>query len=356
MLEVTTPEEVEPNQLLWPEYSDCFFLCRRGELPFLLYLQEVSHVRKLRDEILQFRWDKKKKCLASNNSITIMIRRQARERREYLYKKSLELQEQAQLEKRQQLKAALASGKPLSKELSEDAELQQNFRFDESEQTEIDDEYLAMSGVNEPRIIVTTSRNPSVKLLQFSKEIKLMFPNSMKLNRGNYIIPELVKSCARAAINDVIVLHEHRGVPTSLTVSHFPHGPSAIFTLHNVKLRHDLPNIGNISEVYPHLIFENFSTKLGQRVVKILKHLFPPGAKKDSSRVITFINNDDFISVRHHVYVKTKDGVELSEVGPRFEMKLYELRLGLIDNKDADIEWKVRRFVRTANRKNYLAE
>lgn len=285
-----------------------------------------------------------------------MIRRQARERREYLYKKALELQESAQLEKRQKLKAALASGKPLSKELSEDVELHKDFRYDESEQTEIDDEYLALSGVSDPRIIVTTSRNPSVKLLQFSKEIKLMFPNSIKLNRGSYIVPELVKSCARANINDLIILHEHRGVPTSLTVSHFPHGPSAIFTLHNVKLRHDLPNIGNMSEVYPHLIFENFSTRLGKRVETILKHLFPPGAKKDSLRVITFINNDDFISVRHHVYVKTRDGVELSEVGPRFEMKLHELRLGLVDNKDADVEWKTRRFVRTANRKNYLAE
>lgn len=259
-------------------------------------------------------------------------------------------------EKRQQLKAALASGKPLSKELSEDAELQKNFIYDESEQTQIDDEYSALSGINDPKIIVTTSRNPSVKLLQFSKEIKLMFPNSLKLNRGTYVIPELVELCKRVAMTDLIVLHEHRGVPTSMTISHFPHGPTAIFTLHNVKLRHDLPKIGNISESYPHLVFENFTTPLGQRVVKILKHLFPPGAKKDSSRVITFINNDDFISVRHHVFVKTKDMVELSELGPRFEMKMYELKLGLLDNKDADTEWQTRRFIRTANRKNYLSQ
>lgn len=283
-----------------------------------------------------------------------MIRRQARERREYLYRKAIGLQESNLSEKRQQLKAALASGKPLSKELAEDAQLQKDFIYDESEQVEIDDEYSALSGVADPRVIVTTSRDPSVKLLQFSKEIKLMFPNSIKLNRGNYIIPELVKSCTRVAITDLIILHEHRGVPTSITISHFPHGPSAIFTLHNVKLRHDLPNIGNISESYPHLIFENFTTKLGKRVEKILKHLFPPGAKKDSSRVITFVNNEDFISVRHHVYIKTKDSVELSEIGPRFEMRLYEIRLGLPDNKDADTEWQLRRFIRTANRKNYL--
>lgn len=285
---------------------------------------------------------------------TTMIRKQARERREYLYRKSLELQESSLTEKRQQLKAALASGKPLSKELAEDKELQKDFIYDESEQTEIDDEYLALSGISEPKVLITTSRNPSVKLLQFSKEIKLMFPNSIKLNRGNYVITDLVATCQRVQISDLIILHEHRGIPTSLTISHFPHGPSIIFTLHNVKLRHDLPEIGNSSESYPHLIFENFTSELGKRVVKIMKHLFPPGVKKDSSRVITFINNDDFISVRHHMYVRTKDSVELSEVGPRFEMRLYELRLGLLDNKDSEVEWQLRRFIRTGNRKNYL--
>lgn len=285
-----------------------------------------------------------------------MIRRQARERREYLYRKSLELQEAKLREKRQQLKAALASGKPISRELADDKELQNDFIYDESEQVEIDDEYLALSGISEPKVIVTTSRNPSSKLLQFAKELRLMFPNSIKLNRGNYIIPDLVETCSRVQITDLILLHEHRGIPTSLTVSHFPHGPTAMFTLHNVKLRHDLPNIGNMSESYPHLIFENFSTELGKRIVKVLKHLFPPGAKKDSSRVITFVNNDDFISVRHHMYIRTKDSLELSEVGPRFEMRLYELRLGLIDNKDSEIEWQLRRFVRTSNRKNYLSK
>ncbi|CAN3373986.1 hypothetical protein DIURU_001367 [Diutina rugosa] len=286
-----------------------------------------------------------------------MLRRQARERREYLYRKSLELQETTLREKRQQLKAALASGKPLSKELAEDEQLRKDFVYDESEQVQIDDEYAALSGINDPKVIITTSRDPSTKLLQFAKEMRLMIPNSIKLNRGNYVIPDLVATCGRVQVNDLIVLHEHRGVPTSISLSHFPHGPSVTFTLHNVKLRHDLPQLGNISEAYPHLIFEGFSTTLGKRVVQVLKHLFPPRspqAKDEGTRVISFINNDDFISVRHHVYVRTKAGVELSEIGPRFEMRLYEIRLGMMDNKDADVEWQLRRFIRTANRKNYL--
>lgn len=29
----------------------------------------------------------------------------------------------------------------------------------------------------------------------------------------------------------MVLLHEHRGTPTALTVSHFPHGPTASFSL-----------------------------------------------------------------------------------------------------------------------------
>lgn len=58
-----------------------------------------------------------------------MIRKQARERREYLYRKALQLQESSLTEKRQQLKAALASGKSLSKELAEDEKLQRDFIY-----------------------------------------------------------------------------------------------------------------------------------------------------------------------------------------------------------------------------------
>lgn len=290
-----------------------------------------------------------------------MLRRQARERREYLYRKAQELQDSQLQQKRQIVKQALAQGKPLPKELAEDESLQKDFRYDQSlkegeeaDDLQVDDEYAATSGIMDPRIIVTTSRDPSTRLSQFAKEIKLLFPNAVRLNRGNYVMPNLVDACKKSGTTDLVVLHEHRGVPTSLTISHFPHGPTAQFSLHNVVMRHDIINAGNQSEVNPHLIFDNFTTALGKRVVCILKHLFNAGPKKDSERVITFANRGDFISVRQHVYVRTREGVEIAEVGPRFEMRLFELRLGTLENKDADVEWQLRRFIRTANKKDYL--
>ena len=58
--------------------------------------------------------------------------------------------------------------------------------------------------------------------------------------------------------------------------------------------------------------------------MRILKNLFPAGVKRDSARVVTFrAGEGDYISVRHHVFVKTAwDRVELAEVGPRMEMKV----------------------------------
>ena len=84
-----------------------------------------------------------------------------------------------------------------------------------------------------------------------------------------------------------------------MIVSHFPHGPTVFFTLHNVNLRHDIASYkeSTVSEQYPHLIFENFSSKLGERIRDVLKYLFPV-PKEDSKRVMTFSNEDDFISFR----------------------------------------------------------
>ena len=84
-----------------------------------------------------------------------------------------------------------------------------------------------------------------------------------------------------------------------MIISHFPHGPTLYLTLHNVTLRHDIPNLGRttISEQYPHIIFENFNSALGGRVRDILKYLFPV-PKDTSKRVMSFVNREDFVSFR----------------------------------------------------------
>lgn len=85
----------------------------------------------------------------------------------------------------------------------------------------------------------------------------------------------------------------------ALIVSHFPHGPTVYFTLHNVVLRHDIAShaTSTVSEQYPHLIFSGFESKLGRRIQDVLKYLFPV-PKEDSKRAMTFANEGDFVSFR----------------------------------------------------------
>ncbi|KAI0146182.1 anticodon-binding protein [Xylariaceae sp. FL1272] len=298
-----------------------------------------------------------------------MIRKNARARRDFLYRKALLLRDAEISEKRAKLRASLASGRPLDHSIAQDTQLRKDYAYDESapdrtvqEGLDLDDEYAQLSGITDPRVLITTSRDPSTRLQAFSKEIRLLLPTGIRLNRGGTILPDLVKSAQSAGLTDVLLLHEHRGVPTGLTISHLPFGPTASFSLHNVVLRHDIPNSirGTVSESYPHIIFEGFTTPLGKRIVTILKHLFPPREAVTSktalgSRVITFKNIDDTIELRHHVFVQTSyDSVELSEVGPRMSMKPFQIRAGLLDQKDGDVEWALTNYTRTGRKKNYL--
>lgn len=258
----------------------------------------------------------------------------------------------------------------LDPSIANDKTLRRDYAYDESkpdrtvdEELELDDEYAQLSGIVDPRVLVTTSRDPSSRLGSFAKEIRLLLPTAIRLNRGNLILPNLVASANASGMSDVILLHEHRGTPTAMTISHFPHGPTISFSLHNVVLRADIPNSsrGTVSESYPHLIFEGFTSKLGLRIVKILKHIFPPreslaaNTKKLGSRVVTFKNLENAIEVRHHVFVKTGyQSVELAEVGPRMTMKCFEIRGGTLENKDGDREWTHNQYTRTSRKKDYL--
>ncbi|RYO94051.1 hypothetical protein DL766_004106 [Monosporascus sp. MC13-8B] len=211
-----------------------------------------------------------------------MIRKQARQRRDYLYRKAIILREAEISEKRAKLRASLATGKPLDPSIANDQQLRKDYAYDESrpdrnanEELDLDDEYSQLSGIVDPRVL-------------------------------------------------------------------------ASFSLHNVVLRHDIPGSirGTVSESYPHLIFDGFTTRLGERVVKILKHIFPPrepvtSKAKLGNRVVTFKRTGH-------------DSIELSEVGPRMSMKLFEIRSGTLENKDGDVEWHLNQYTRTSRKKDYL--
>ena len=339
------------------------------------------------------------------------LRRNVRLRREYLYRKSLEAKESAVFSRKEALRSALQSGKSIPTELrEEEAALRHEIELEDAvtgsaPRTHVDDEY-AYAGAQDPRVCVTTSRAPSSKLKQFAKEMRLIIPNAKRINRGNSKVEELVDSCRTHAFTDLVVCHETRGVPTALVVCHLPYGPTAHFSLVNVVTRHDIEGAGTMSEAYPHLIFENLSSKLGARCTSILKHLFPV-PKPETERIVTFANVQDHIAFRHHTYrtvyvdpTENKDGdeegegsasseedadeaadaargrkrrgaeagseegtgaakrrrIELQEVGPRFEMRPYMIKLGTMDQAEADVEWIRHSFMNNSHKKKLLSD
>lgn len=275
-------------------------------------------------------------------------------------KKSLEEKQAVTLDKKRKLKKALDENKAIPTEIrGDERDLRKTLDMADArtDTLEIDNEY-AYVGSRDPKVLITTSRDPSSRLTQFLKELRLIFPESQRVNRGGYVMKDLIEMCRKHEMTDLVVVHEHRGEPDGLIVCHLPYGPTAYFSLHDVVLRHDLATRApTVSEARPHLIFHEFDSKFGRRVKSILQALFPCAAPL-SKRVMTFANVNDSIHFRHHVWddeTKKIEGEEaeeaqadrkketkLTECGPRFTMRLFKIELGTLEMKDVKAEWVLR--------------
>ncbi|KAK7194243.1 U3 small nuclear ribonucleoprotein (snRNP) [Novymonas esmeraldas] len=288
-----------------------------------------------------------------------MRRSVVRTRKEFLERRQHERVHEAIHARKEQFRHALETATPLPGHLKKDALALKKFTELDDAQTRtltttVDDEY-ANAGKEDPHVLVTTSRNASQKLLEFAKEVRLIVPNAVRMNRGNLSVHQLMDAARKENYTDVVVLQESQGVPDSLIVSHLPLGPTVTFTIHNLVARHDIDGVGTMSEQYPHLIFENFTAKLGLRIRDVLRYLFPV-PKADATRVLTFDNDNDFISFRHHTFKRErgKKQVELTEVGPRFELTPYRVVLGTLEMDDAETEWVLQPYMNTAKKRRLL--
>ena len=50
------------------------------------------------------------------------------------------------------------------------------------------------------------------------------------------------------------------------------------------------------------------------------------------------------------MYTQNGKDVDLREVGPRFEMKLFQIKLGTLDQSQAETEWALRPYMNTAKK------
>ncbi|KAI5681279.1 hypothetical protein M9H77_02506 [Catharanthus roseus] len=271
-----------------------------------------------------------------------MLRRSIRLRREYLYGKILEGKERLLYKEKGKIRQAVEEGKPIPTELrnKEYALRQEIDREDDNTavlKSTIDDEY-ANAAERDPKILLTTSRDPRAPLTEFVKELKFVFPNSQWMNRGGQVIFEIIETCQAHDFTDVILVHEHRGVPDGLVISHRPYGPTAYLAC-------------------------------TMWTANILKHLFPV-PKVDTKRIITFAKTDYFsfslfvsFFIVHEctgIISNEKRGgpksIELKEIGPRFELRPYQIKLGTMDQDEAQNEWVLRPFINTSKKRKILGD
>ena len=73
--------------------------------------------------------------------------------------------------------------------------------------------------------------------------------------------------------------------------------------------------------------------------------------------LIIIMVSQDYISFRHHTYEQPKGikSIQLMEVGPRFEAKIYQVKLGTLDQQHAENEWVVHAYTRSAKKAKLAA-
>lgn len=109
----------------------------------------------------------------------------------------------------------------------------------------------------------------------------------------------------------MLVVNEHRKEPDGLLVIHLPDGPTAHFRVSNVKITTELrKNHRDITAHRPEVVLNNFSTRLGLTVGRMLGALFHYDPEFQGQRAVTFHNQRDYIFFRHYRLVKNYKRVQ----------------------------------------------
>ncbi|XP_075152101.1 putative ribosome production factor 1 [Haematobia irritans] len=207
---------------------------------------------------------------------------------------------------------------------------------------ELDDFSSYFERSYEPKVLITFADNPVTKTRKFGLELGRIFPNALVKIRNKSSVKNICKSAIREEYTDVVIVNEDRRQPNGLLVIHLPNGPTAHFKLSNVRLTSDMKrDHKEITKHRPEVILNNFTTRLGLTVGRMLGALFHHDPEFKGRRAVTFHNQRDYIFFRHHRYEFTKDGrrVKLRELGPRFTLKLRSLQEGTFDSKTGDYAW-----------------
>ncbi|XP_056648272.1 probable ribosome production factor 1 [Diorhabda sublineata] len=212
----------------------------------------------------------------------------------------------------------------------------------------------------EPKVLITYADNPMRKTRIFGRELTRIIPNSVSLYRNRSGVKKIVKSAIKKDFTDILIINEHNKEPDGLLVIHLPDGPTAHFKVSNVRITTELrKNHRDITAHRPEVVLNNFATRLGLTIGRMLGALFHYDPEFEGQRAVTFHNQRDFIFFRHYRYGFDANGQKcrLKELGPRFTLKLKSLQKGTFDSKYGQYEWIIdgrRHSMETSRRKFHL--
>jgi len=286
-------------------------------------------------------------------------------RQDLVFKKLYELKKMKKGLQKQRVKA-VQEGKA---ETLQPLTIDDKREYDETIITEEDAEIENQESIDEfadyfketttPKILLTTSENPSKYMYPFLKEIKTTFPNCFYWPRRNYTLQEICKYAPSKGYTDVMVFRENQKEINQLILIHLPKGPTAYFKVTTPKLNEEIHHHGNPTDHFPELILNNFNTVVGRRIARFFAALVPQQPEFKGRRVITFHNQRDFIFFRHHRYEfdensKGKVNANLQEIGPRMTLKLEKIQHGTFDNNFGELEWAAKADMYQSRKSAYL--
>jgi len=241
---------------------------------------------------------------------------------------------------------------------------------------EAEDEFAAyFTDTIRPKIIITTRPKPSAELFKFIHDLMQYIPQMFYYPRRQYSLKQICQYGQNRDFTHLVVLSEKYKKCNGMIVSHLratmanggSGGPTAFFKVSGYVPSAVIPDHGRATSHIPELVLNNFDTRLGHRVGRLLGSLFPHNAQFRGRQVATFHNQRDYIFVRHHRYIfeegkdmsketgKKKTKARLQELGPRFTLKMRWLQMGMFDTQFGEYEWfHKRKEMDTTRRKFHL--
>lgn len=141
---------------------------------------------------------------------------------------------------------------------------------------EAEDEFAAyFSGDKVPKLMITTRPKPSKQVFPLISELMRVIPNMQYFKRGENTLKKMSAVAMEKGFTHLLVLNQRGKLVSKLIICHLPMGPSAAFRLTSEQLSWMIRGHGRSTSHVPEIILNNFKTRLGHRVGRLLGSLFP---------------------------------------------------------------------------------